>query len=217
MGLSLQKTIQLLVKGYPPLTMGNHHSWALWQMDPTWWNAHRWPSWWRSWSSPATRPGPWRSQQEPLSPKMKKMCELLLFDAIFFWMKKVMIQVMKKWFKLPKKNPWHCVWTYICVKINCFGRRGELIKIFRVAPAWTFSSSIPMKRSFSAWISHGISTGVGKCPMTWVYWTSPYSSHYRPYTDHGWVMWNMGTFNETASDSEKTCASFLVEGQVGSW
>ena len=25
-------------------------------------------------------------------------------------------------------------------------------------------------------------TGVGKCPMTWEYWTSPYSSHYRPYT-----------------------------------
>ena len=25
------------------------------------------------------------------------------------------------------------------------------------------------------------------------YWTSPYSSHYRPYTIHGWVMWPMGT------------------------
>ena len=25
-------------------------------------------------------------------------------------------------------------------------------------------------------------TGIGKCPMTWGYWTSPYSSHYRPYT-----------------------------------
>ena len=25
-------------------------------------------------------------------------------------------------------------------------------------------------------------TGVGKCPMTWEYWTSPYSSHYRLYT-----------------------------------
>ena len=38
--------------------------------------------------------------------------------------------------------------------------------------------------------------GVGNCPMTWVYWTSPYNSYYRPYTDHGWVMWNMGTFND---------------------
>ena len=34
-------------------------------------------------------------------------------------------------------------------------------------------------------------------------WTSPekVSSHlvdiYRPYTDHGWVMWKMGTFNDT--------------------
>ena len=26
----------------------------------------------------------------------------------------------------------------------------------------------------------------------WEYWTSPYSSHYRPYTIHGWVMWKMG-------------------------
>ena len=24
----------------------------------------------------------------------------------------------------------------------------------------------------------------------WEYWTSPYSSHYRPYTIHGWVMFN---------------------------
>ena len=35
----------------------------------------------------------------------------------------------------------------------------------------------------------GIS-GVGKCPMTWVYWTSPYSSHYRLYTQWlGDVQW----------------------------
>ena len=25
-------------------------------------------------------------------------------------------------------------------------------------------------------------TGVGKCPIKWEYWTSPHSSHYRPYT-----------------------------------
>ena len=25
-------------------------------------------------------------------------------------------------------------------------------------------------------------TGVANCPFFWVYWTSPYSSHYRPYT-----------------------------------
>ena len=33
-------------------------------------------------------------------------------------------------------------------------------------------------------------TGVGKCPMTWEYWTSPYSSHYRPLIPNGWVMFN---------------------------
>ena len=31
-------------------------------------------------------------------------------------------------------------------------------------------------------------TGVGKCPMTWVYWTSPYSSHLVDHTPNGWVM-----------------------------
>ena len=37
-------------------------------------------------------------------------------------------------------------------------------------------------------------TGVGKCPMTWEYWTSPYSSHYRPLIPNGWVMWKMRTW-----------------------
>ena len=33
-------------------------------------------------------------------------------------------------------------------------------------------------------------TGVGKCPMTWVYWTSPYSSHLVDHIPNGWVMFN---------------------------
>ena len=28
----------------------------------------------------------------------------------------------------------------------------------------------------------------------WEYWTSPYSSHYRPLIPNGWVMWKMGTW-----------------------
>ena len=31
-------------------------------------------------------------------------------------------------------------------------------------------------------------TGVGKCPMTWEYWTSPYSSHLVDHIPNGWVM-----------------------------
>ena len=37
-----------------------------------------------------------------------------------------------------------------------------------------------------SWVAFsGACSGVVKCPIKWVYWTSPYSSHYRPYTDHG--------------------------------
>ena len=36
--------------------------------------------------------------------------------------------------------------------------------------------------------------GVVKCPMTWVYWTSPYSSHKKDHIpimeSNGWVMFN---------------------------
>ena len=31
-------------------------------------------------------------------------------------------------------------------------------------------------------------SGVGKCPMTWEYWTSPYSSHLVDHIPNGWVM-----------------------------
>ena len=51
-------------------------------------------------------------------------------------------------------------------------------------------------------------TGVGKCPMTWEYWTSPYSSHYRPYTDHGWVMFNGDMTNDPWS--QLVCLSWMV-------
>ena len=30
----------------------------------------------------------------------------------------------------------------------------------------------------------------------WGYWTSPYSSHLVDHIPNGWVMWNMGTFND---------------------
>ena len=39
-------------------------------------------------------------------------------------------------------------------------------------------------------------SGVGKCPMTWEYWTSPYSSHLVDHIPNGWVMWKIGTFND---------------------
>ena len=46
------------------------------------------------------------------------------------------------------------------------------IALGELAPPWRLGG----KRSVSN------QTGIGKCPMTWGYWTSPYSSHYRPYT-----------------------------------
>ena len=39
-------------------------------------------------------------------------------------------------------------------------------------------------------------TGVGKCPMTWVYWTSPYSSHLVDHIPNGWVMFNGDMTND---------------------
>ena len=37
-------------------------------------------------------------------------------------------------------------------------------------------------------------TGVVKCPMTWVYWTSPKIVAIIDHIPNGWVMWNMGTW-----------------------
>ena len=52
---------------------------------------------------------------------------------------------------------------------------------------------------------HVFCTGVGKCPMTWVYWTSPYSSHKKDHIPNGWVMWKMGTFNDPCCMIEYGC------------
>ena len=53
-------------------------------------------------------------------------------------------------------------------------------------------------------------SGIGKCPMTWVYWTSPYSSHKKDHIpimeSNGWVMWKMGTWLMThVRKDERTC------------
>ena len=48
----------------------------------------------------------------------------------------------------------------------------------------------------------------------WEYWTSPYSSHYRPYTIHGWVMWNMGTFNDSCFRSTRAPQIGQVEAML---
>ena len=60
----------------------------------------------------------------------------------------------------------------------------------RVRPDTQGSHGLPIRVPILVHPNH---PGIGKCPIL-EYWTSPYSSHYRPYTDHGWVMWNMGTW-----------------------
>lgn len=152
--------------GYPD-DYGN--SMALWQVDPTWWNAKgglrgervdlhplQGPvsHWWQVALSP------WRTQLVSRE-FLDETCSLLLFDAFFWWTSdEQVIQVAK----FPMT---------MCDLENSFGRRGELIKIFRVALAWTFSSSIPMKRSFSSWMTASCVVSCGRSGL----WKGPIHSH----------------------------------------
>ena len=47
--------------------------------------------------------------------------------------------------------------------------------------------------------------GVGKCPMTWEYWTSPEKVAIIDHIPNGWVMWKMGTFNDPCYDNGNKC------------
>ena len=61
------------------------------------------------------------------------------------------------------------------------------------------------------WRSWKVGNSNGKCPMTWEYWTSPYSSHYRPYTwwlgdvQWGHLMTHVGNSNRRSWLQTKHC------------
>ena len=63
-----------------------------------------------------------------------------------------------------------------------------------------------VRPSFFAPRIHGTKQGLLNVPF-WVYWTSPYSSHLvdQKYLmeSNGWMMWNMGTFNDPCKTAGK--------------
>ena len=101
-----------------------------------------------------------------------------------------------------ERNLWNMAHYRLCTKLKVFVMCHSRYVIELFAPQlWLMDWCLTQINNWS-WRTRNsacsLYRGWCQCPMTWVYGTSPYSSHYRPYTKWnlmvGWC--SMGTFND---------------------